>query len=138
VEALLRIPKRCCNLDTFRTSGRRLRAGSDADVTDVSTVTVVTTVTAMTAVTWHELQHVTCAELCSSLFRSLVFIPGSSFNYIFLRNPLLEALHSSIDSRTPNPQSLNCTKRLLFSTIQTRPFLCITSHPSGLCSCLGR
>ena len=47
------------NLDTFRTSGRRLRAGSDADVTDVSTVTVVTTVTAMTAVTWHELQHVT-------------------------------------------------------------------------------
>jgi hypothetical protein len=37
----------------------RLRAGSDADVTDVSTMTVVTTVTAMTAVTWHELQHVT-------------------------------------------------------------------------------
>jgi len=33
------------NLDTFRTSGRRLRAGSDADVTDVSTVTIVTTVT---------------------------------------------------------------------------------------------
>ncbi len=32
-------PKAVLNLDTFRTSGRRLRAGSDADVTDVSTVT---------------------------------------------------------------------------------------------------
>ncbi len=66
VEALLRIPKRCCNLDTFRTSGRRLQAGFDADVTDVSTVTVVTTVTAMTAVTRHELQNVTW----DSLYRS--------------------------------------------------------------------
>ena len=53
------------NLDTFRTSGRHLRAGSDADVTGVTTVTAVTTVTtvtavtAMTTVTRHELQHVT-------------------------------------------------------------------------------
>ena len=45
---------RCSSLHTFPTSGRRLRAGSDADVTDVSTVTVVTTVIAMTAVTRHE------------------------------------------------------------------------------------
>jgi hypothetical protein len=59
VEALFEDPEAVLNLDTFRTSGRRLRAGSDVDVTDVSTVTVVTTVTAMTAVTRHELQHVT-------------------------------------------------------------------------------
>ncbi len=32
-------PEAVLNLDTFRTSGRRFRAGSDADVTDVSTVT---------------------------------------------------------------------------------------------------
>jgi hypothetical protein len=32
-------PKAVLNLDTFRTSGRRLRAGSDADVTAVPAVT---------------------------------------------------------------------------------------------------
>ncbi len=38
-------PEAVLNLDTFRTTGRRLRAGSDVDVTAVSTVTTVTAVT---------------------------------------------------------------------------------------------
>ena len=94
VEALLRILKRCWNLDTFRTSGRRLRAGSDDDVTDVSAmtdvsavtavstvtaVTTMTTVTAMTAVTLrvrHELQHVTW----DSFYRSPQKGPKGSIN----------------------------------------------------------
>ena len=59
------------NLDTFRTSGRRLRAGSDADVTDVSTRlhrdrrdhrnTAITLRVGheATSLRRHELQHVT-------------------------------------------------------------------------------
>ncbi len=35
-------PEAELNLDIFRTSGRRLRAGSDADVTDVTAVPAVT------------------------------------------------------------------------------------------------
>ena len=35
-------PEAVLNLDIFRTSGRRLRAGSDADVTDVTAVPAVT------------------------------------------------------------------------------------------------
>ncbi len=51
MEALFEDPEAVLNLDTFRTSGRRLRAGSDADVTDEPAVTAVIAVTAVTAVT---------------------------------------------------------------------------------------
>ena len=41
-DACWRTPKRGWSLEALPTSGRRLRAGSDADVTDVSAVTAVT------------------------------------------------------------------------------------------------